>query len=166
IAEQFGMTLDALRALNPIIDAATNPNCNIFPGQNLCVEGNAVAPQPSPQPQPQPQPQPGPQPGCARTHTVASGEFCFLIASNNGLTLDQLISLNPGVNCDLIVPNQVLCVAGGAAGAPTQTLSALPTATLTVTAPATATATATATTTATAAPVLPPVGKIGYSYLV
>ncbi|KAF9480726.1 hypothetical protein BDN70DRAFT_992517 [Pholiota conissans] len=54
----------------------------------------------------------GPNP-CKTIHTVASGDFCFAIASNAGLTTAQLMALNPflDANCDLQL-GWNLCIAG------------------------------------------------------
>ncbi|KAF9480695.1 hypothetical protein BDN70DRAFT_877257 [Pholiota conissans] len=53
----------------------------------------------------------GPSP-CKTIHTVASGDFCFAIASNAGITTAQLMTLNPflDANCDLQL-GWNLCVA-------------------------------------------------------
>ncbi|KAF8961089.1 hypothetical protein BDZ97DRAFT_1256265 [Flammula alnicola] len=54
----------------------------------------------------------GPSP-CKTVYTVASGDFCFAIASNAGITVAQLMALNPFIdsNCDLQV-GWNLCVTG------------------------------------------------------
>jgi len=50
--------------------------------------------------------------GCAETYTVQPGEYCYLIAINHGLTLDQLYGINPGLVCDNLQIGKVLCVRG------------------------------------------------------
>jgi len=47
---------------------------------------------------------------CAKTYTVQSGDYCYLIATNNGLSLDQLYSINPGLNCSPLQIGVVVCV--------------------------------------------------------
>lgn len=36
----------------------------------------------------------------AGTYTVESGDFCGTIASDNNLTLDAFLALNPGIDCN------------------------------------------------------------------
>jgi len=58
---------------------------------------------------------------CDSEHTVQSGEYCYLIASENGLSLDQFESMNPGLNCDDLQIGTVVCVSGGSGPSPTPT---------------------------------------------
>ena len=52
--------------------------------------------------------------GCIDEHTVVSGDLCYNLAQQNGLTLAQLQSLNPGVDCTKLVPGvTVLCLGTG-----------------------------------------------------
>ncbi|KAK3373070.1 hypothetical protein B0T24DRAFT_249523 [Lasiosphaeria ovina] len=53
---------------------------------------------------------PSPTSSCAKSYTVKSGDYCYLIATNNGITLDQLKSYNPGLNCDPLRIGAVVCV--------------------------------------------------------
>ncbi|ORZ36808.1 glycoside hydrolase superfamily, partial [Catenaria anguillulae PL171] len=48
-----------------------------------------------------------------RVHTVASGEYCFLIAQRYGLTLNQLLQFNPGLVCNPLMIGTRLCVSPG-----------------------------------------------------
>ena len=49
-------------------------------------------------------------------HTVVSGDTMWAIAVRNGLTLQQLLALNPQVkNPNLIYPGDRICVSKGAA---------------------------------------------------
>lgn len=48
---------------------------------------------------------------CDRKVNVQPGIYCWKIANDNEISLDTLLSLNPGLNCDDLQPNQVLCVA-------------------------------------------------------
>ncbi|THV08152.1 glycoside hydrolase/deacetylase [Dendrothele bispora CBS 962.96] len=45
---------------------------------------------------------------CSKNYTVKSGDYCWLVANNNGLTVDQLQAANPGLNCDALQVGQVL----------------------------------------------------------
>jgi len=53
---------------------------------------------------------PGPGGGCARTYTVVPGDYCYLIATNNGMTLDQFLGLNPGLVCEPLRIGTVVCL--------------------------------------------------------
>jgi hypothetical protein len=48
---------------------------------------------------------------CSTGYTVVAGDSCWAIANANGKTLDDLRSLNPGVNCDNLQIHQMLCLA-------------------------------------------------------
>jgi LysM repeat protein len=87
IAVQFGVDLNALIAVNGI----TEPDL-IFPGMILDLPEAAAAPAaPS-----------GLPPYC----TVDPGDTLSGIAEQFGVSLDYIISKNPGINADLIFPGQ------------------------------------------------------------
>ncbi|KAI9005871.1 hypothetical protein BC832DRAFT_454434 [Gaertneriomyces semiglobifer] len=48
-----------------------------------------------------------------REYSVKPGEWCDKIAQDHSITLAQLISFNPGLNCNAIAPAQRLCVSAG-----------------------------------------------------
>lgn len=55
---------------------------------------------------------------CDRKVNVQPGIYCWNIAKDNAISVDYLRSLNPGLNCDDLQPNQLLCVArSGTSGA-------------------------------------------------
>ncbi|KAJ7918372.1 hypothetical protein B0H13DRAFT_290146 [Mycena leptocephala] len=45
--------------------------------------------------------------------TVASGSTCFSIAQAAGITTDQLLSFNPGLDCSVLALGQKLCISSG-----------------------------------------------------
>ena len=55
---------------------------------------------------------------CNKFYTITSGDICWNIASANGLTLDQLIALNPGLSCSNLQIGQVICVSQGSSPSP------------------------------------------------
>ncbi|KAK7470205.1 hypothetical protein VKT23_001642 [Stygiomarasmius scandens] len=66
---------------------------------------------------------------CSKTYTVKSGDYCYLIAQNNGLTVDQLQAANPGMNCDTLQIGQVLSLCpstSSTSSPPTSTSSTSP----------------------------------------
>jgi LysM repeat protein len=82
IARHHGTTAASLAKLNGL-----NSDSIIHPGQKLKVPGKtAVA---SHQPAPAKE---------SRTHTVASGETFYRISMRYGVSVDELIAANPGVN--------------------------------------------------------------------
>ncbi|KAJ3071667.1 hypothetical protein HK102_006392, partial [Quaeritorhiza haematococci] len=92
IAAENGLTVDDLRATNPGL------NCNLLLiGQKLCVKVKDYLK------------------NCAKKHTVKKGDICFDIAKKHGLSVNQLADLNPGLNCNLLLPEQPLCLEKGAA---------------------------------------------------
>jgi len=71
---------------------------------------------------------------CTKFFTVSSGDYCYQIASTNGLSLNQLIALNNGVDCNNLQIGQILCLAASSTtSAPT--VKATTTKTPTTTAP-------------------------------
>lgn len=55
-------------------------------------------------------PTPPPAHVCTKTYTVVAGDYCYKIATENGLTLDQFYSINPTVNCNPLQIGVVVCV--------------------------------------------------------
>ena len=55
---------------------------------------------------------------CDTQHTVTSGEYCYLIAQNAGLSLDQFTGINPGLSCDNLQIGTVVCIKGGSDSSP------------------------------------------------
>lgn len=103
LIEQKNDITDAqLRAWNPQLDA----NCDVDIGDVLCVaqgiSSSTTASAPSTATS---------FSVCLKTYTVVSGDYCFLIEQNNGITEAQLRAWNPSLDaaCDLAI-GQVLCV--------------------------------------------------------
>lgn len=86
IAAQFGVSLAALIAINGI----TDPNY-IFPGEILNLPAASPAPRP-----------------VITQCIVEAGDTLGGIAVQFGVSLQQIINANPGINPDLIYPGQVL----------------------------------------------------------
>lgn len=100
IAQQFGVSLDALIAANPQI---TNPS-QIFPCDVLCVPGGGGPSCRIPASCP---------PGFPSRYTVQPGDSMYTIAERYGISLNALIAANPQItNPSLIYPCDVLCVPG------------------------------------------------------
>ena len=55
---------------------------------------------------------------CDNQHTVQAGEYCWLIATDNGLSMDDFYSLNPGLDCNNLQIGVVVCVGGGSGPSP------------------------------------------------
>ncbi|KAJ3156628.1 hypothetical protein HDU86_003852 [Geranomyces michiganensis] len=86
-------------------------NCNIIqPGDRLCVSAGTL---------PVPVPDPTPPGGVCKVAVVKSGDSCTLIATNNKITLAQLLQYNKGINCNIIQPGDRLCVSAGTLPTPT-----------------------------------------------
>ncbi|KAF7342676.1 hypothetical protein MSAN_02025400 [Mycena sanguinolenta] len=90
-----GLTLAELYSYNPPINSGCT---NLAIGEVLCL---------------------GPGGGsggtCTQTYTVKSGDTCSAIATQVGLTVSQLLTLNPPINsgCTNLGIGQVFCVTGG-----------------------------------------------------
>ena len=118
IARQFGMSVDQLRRINGLTSNL------LFSGQVLKVSGSTVT-KPAPKPtveettsKPTPAPvveettsKPAPKPSSGSTYTVQKGDYLYKIASQFGITVDQLRQWN-GLKSNLIYSGQVLKVSG------------------------------------------------------
>eukprot|EP01025_Chloroclados_australasicus_P043141 TRINITY_DN4598_c1_g1_i2.p1 TRINITY_DN4598_c1_g1~~TRINITY_DN4598_c1_g1_i2.p1 ORF type:complete len:256 (-),score=14.90 TRINITY_DN4598_c1_g1_i2:268-1035(-) len=79
-----------------------------------------ATPEPNPVTTPTPSPTPAPAPvstssdnECTQTYTVKQDDLVFNIAMLHGLTLDEIVTLNPQIkNIDLIFPGQKINVGG------------------------------------------------------
>lgn len=106
IAQQFGVSLQALIAANPQVQS---PN-QLYPGQNICVPRTTPPPQQCP-------------PGTF-AYTVQPGDSMFLIAQRFGISLEALIAANPQIpNPNLIFPGQIVCVPRTGDGCPPGTFA-------------------------------------------
>ncbi|KAJ3205507.1 hypothetical protein HK099_000771 [Clydaea vesicula] len=89
ISQSNSLSLDQFYSFNNGI------NCNELQiGQRVCLseEGDAG--------------------GCSKQHTVVSGDFCWKIAQDNDLSVNDLIEINPGLDCNNLQIGEVLCVQG------------------------------------------------------
>ncbi|CAF1122657.1 unnamed protein product [Brachionus calyciflorus] len=50
---------------------------------------------------------------CGKYYTVKPGDYCFMIAQNNGISLIDFNNLNSGINCNSLKVGQTVCIAGG-----------------------------------------------------
>lgn len=90
IAQQHGVTLATLEALNPHAGHPAGNFNDVWPGDVLNVDGS-----------------PAPVAPVTEYHTVASGENLSVIAEHSGITLAEIEALNPQIkNPDLIYPGQ------------------------------------------------------------
>lgn len=113
IALKFDMTVAELKTLNLM------RSDKIYVGQTLKVSAatsTSVAPAPAPK-APAPAPKPAAAPVKASAYTVVSGDYLGKIASQFGMSVEQLKSLN-NLTSDMIYVGQQLKVSGTAASAP------------------------------------------------
>uniref|UniRef100_A0A914EFS5 LysM domain-containing protein n=1 Tax=Acrobeloides nanus TaxID=290746 RepID=A0A914EFS5_9BILA len=55
---------------------------------------------------------------CDKGYTVQSGDTCWAIWTNNGMSEQQFYDLNPGINCNDLQIGQVVCISGSSGGGP------------------------------------------------
>ncbi|NLM36797.1 MAG: LysM peptidoglycan-binding domain-containing protein [Firmicutes bacterium] len=92
IAQRFGVSLAALLAVNPQI---ANPDL-IFPGQVICLP---------------PPTQPMPVCPSGLSYMVVPGDTLFTIAERLGVTVEELLSLNPQItDPNQLQPGELLCI--------------------------------------------------------
>jgi LysM repeat protein len=127
IAARFNLSLDDLRALNPGLDPATLSVGDVI---RLPDGTEAVAPTPAseatdeeptatPTEEPAPEeptatpapPEPSPTPSSlGQTYVVKSGDIPETIAAQFGITTQELLAANPGVNPNNLQVGQVLVI--------------------------------------------------------
>lgn len=100
IAKDNNISVDQLRSFNPGLD------CDALQiGQVICVSQAKKSSAP-----PTNSVQLSKGESC-RLATIKSGETCWSISSQNGITINELQELNPpGINCDALQVGQEVCV--------------------------------------------------------
>src|SRR3569833_2973451 len=99
IAEEYGITVSDILLLNPGLDSA----CDVATGEIICLPSSATTTIPA---------FPTPTEACVQSYKVRPGDYCYLVASKFGISVDELRALNPGflaADCAL-VPGDILCV--------------------------------------------------------
>ncbi|NLG68782.1 MAG: LysM peptidoglycan-binding domain-containing protein [Firmicutes bacterium] len=88
IAQRYGLSLDALMAANPGIDAWW-----LMPGQVLVLPS-------------------GTRPGQGRSYTVRPGDPLYLIGRRYGVDWQAILAANPGIDPYNLLPGQVIVLPG------------------------------------------------------
>lgn len=112
IYTEFGISSAQLYAYNPSLDA----NCDLSIGQVLCVSESPVSTSSSSvQVSSTSSASPTPTAACTEYYTVVSGDYCYKIYTEFGISSAQLYAFNPSLdaNCDLSI-GQILCVSESA----------------------------------------------------
>ncbi|MEU1071569.1 MULTISPECIES: LysM peptidoglycan-binding domain-containing protein [unclassified Streptomyces] len=129
IAALLGVSLAALLAANPGIK---DPN-TIHPDQEINVPAKPSHPdkpveKPKPPTEKPTKPEPSTPPSSGGTYTVSKGDSLSSIATRFGLSLNQIVSWNPGLaaNPHLIYPGQKVKVRGGKHAAVTPSVAKEP----------------------------------------
>lgn len=120
IATSLGVTLEDLMAANPGVDSSS-----LSVGQVLAVpQGGEPQPVPSPEPTQEPEeaatptsePEPAATPGSlGQTYTVQSGDIPVTIAERFGITVEELLAANPGIDPRGLQVGDVLIIPAPAA---------------------------------------------------
>lgn len=97
IAQRSGITVGQLEAANPGI----NPNA-LRVGQAICVPGRA------------PGVPRGSCPAGSTPYVIRSGDTLHAIAQRAGVTVNQIVAVNPGINPNALRIGQTICVPGRA----------------------------------------------------
>jgi chitinase len=105
LASRCGISQSDFMSDNP------NLNCNdLLIGQKVCCNAGGI-----------PVPQQNSDGSCY-AYTVQSGDYCSLIAANNGITVDQIESFNAGTwgwnGCERLQANFSMCLSTGTAPFP------------------------------------------------
>ena len=124
IAERFGVSLEDLLAANPGIDPSllhTGDSVKLPSGTNATPGVSATetpadpdtTPEPEPTSEPAPTEEPSPDPtntpaAGAQTYAVESGDFPGTIAEKFGITVEELLAANPGIDATNLQIGQVL----------------------------------------------------------
>ncbi|KAI1490785.1 hypothetical protein F5X96DRAFT_516890 [Biscogniauxia mediterranea] len=87
-------TLDDFYSWNPQVDQYCS---NLYPGEVVCVGVNGTS---SPLPSCPAPVKPGIVSNCDACYTVVQYDYCYAVAVDHGITLDQLLAWNPDLNSD------------------------------------------------------------------
>jgi LysM repeat protein len=99
IATSNGLTVDQVKTLNSLTSTT------VYVGQVLKLKATTTS---------NPTPTPSTPPTSSATYTVKAGDYFSLIARNVGMTVSQLLALNPQVtDVNLIKVGQVLTISSG-----------------------------------------------------
>lgn len=124
IATRFNISLDDLRAANPGLDPALLSVGDVVrlpqgveaaPATATPGTTDAATPTTEPAPEPTDTPEPPPEPtstpsSLGQTYTVKSGDIPETIAAQFGITTQELLAANPGVNPTNLQVGQVLII--------------------------------------------------------
>lgn len=115
IASRFGVSLEDLRAANPGVDPS-----RLSVGQTIRLPAIEGAPPPTPVPEPTEQPTEAPAAptptavltpvSLGQTYTVQAGDIPLTIAQKFGITVEELIAANPGIDPNNLQIGQVLVI--------------------------------------------------------
>jgi LysM repeat protein len=94
IASAAGITLTILQLNNPTLDCT-----RLQVGNNVCIDKTQLVVLTTASPA-----------ACGNTYTTVKGDTCFSVASNFGLTLSQLQSMNPQVDCNALQVGVSFCL--------------------------------------------------------
>ncbi|MEG6616229.1 LysM peptidoglycan-binding domain-containing protein [Peptococcaceae bacterium 1198_IL3148] len=89
LANEFDTTVSAIQRLNPGID----PN-NLRVGMRICIPGE----------------EPTECPPGSREYTIRAGDTFFRLAQRFGVSVDDIIAANPGVDPNRLQVGQVVCI--------------------------------------------------------
>ncbi|CAF0797668.1 unnamed protein product [Brachionus calyciflorus] len=90
IAIKYQITLNDLMSLN------LGLNCQVlYIGKQICIKSSS------------------PSGSCSSYYTVKQGDYCYLIAQNNGISLNDFYNLNNGINCNSLQVGKTVCISGG-----------------------------------------------------
>ncbi len=124
VAERFGISLEDLLAANPDINPAT-----LHVGDVIALPQGTdpAAPEPTEEPAAEDTPTPEAEPteplptntpsSLGQTYTVQSGDIPVTIAEKFGITVEELLAANPGIDATNLQIGQVLVIPAAAAPA-------------------------------------------------
>jgi LysM repeat protein len=95
-----GMSKQQFMQLNPGIDCGA-----LAIGQSVCTEGSSGS-------RPENVPEDPNKGGCSTTHTIEAGDTCWALWDSNGMSKQQFMQLNPGIDCVALAIGQSVCTEG------------------------------------------------------
>ncbi|KAK9746337.1 hypothetical protein K7432_018203 [Basidiobolus ranarum] len=102
IAVKFNISVENLQAANP------NMKCEqLMVGEAVCIP--SVVPSSSVSPTPTATPPTACASGTT-SYSIKSGDTCSVIATNNGISVEKLLTANPKVKCELLAIGQQICI--------------------------------------------------------
>lgn len=116
LSQRYGTSIENIKSWNNLSSNVIYVNQKLIVKKGSSTTNNNGSTNTTSKPNPAPTPTPKPTPSTG-TYTVKAGDSLYRIAMNHGLTLNELIALNPS-KANMIHPGDVLIIKANATNTP------------------------------------------------